>query len=69
MRRPTPILTYLFELNVRQHISTRLCGRSWQAELLAQVAKDGRRNTIRTIVIRAFKYQRTQRHFTFEIDA
>jgi hypothetical protein len=38
---------YVFEFNVRQHVLALgyIWTYSWQAELLAQVAKDGRRNT------------------------
>jgi hypothetical protein len=47
--RPTTIYSLIY-LSLTT-VST--LARSWQAELLAQVAKDGRRNTMRTIVIRA----------------
>jgi hypothetical protein len=50
-------MVYLLECNVRQHILAFGFERSWQAELLAQVAKEGRRNTLRIIVIWAFAHK------------
>jgi hypothetical protein len=55
-RATTTATIYLFEFDICQHIIAlgyMDIGRSWQAELLAQVAYNGRQNTMQTIVIRA----------------